>query len=398
MSATTSLAYGESPRLAFLSIALMLLTLGGFILWASQAELEEVTRGQGRVVPSSKEQVIQSLDPGILTELLVREGDVVEKGQLLLRIDPTRAEAMYRELEAKAVALAATAARLRAEAYGGKLEFPDRVKAHPEVLRREVDVYKSRIRALEESLAGLNRGIALLDREISITEPMVGRGLVSEVELLRLKRQRNDLALQAADRRNKFGADAAADLTKVEAELAQANETLIARAETFARTEIRAPMKGTVKSIKINTIGGVVQAGQDIMLIVPTEDTLVVEAYVRPADVAFLHPGQKAVVKISAYDYAIYGGLDGVVENISPDTLRDERRGGAPATDVPNEESSYYRVLVRTNQTSLRTPAGQELPIIPGMTASVEMLSGTKTVMQYLLKPVNRAAEAMRER
>ena len=157
-------------------------------------------------------------------------------------------------------------------------------------------------------------------------------------------------------------------------------------------------MKGTIKSIKVNTIGGVVQAGQDIMLIVPTEDTLVVEAYVRPADVAFLHPGQKAVVKISAYDYAIYGGLDGVVENISPDTLRDERRGGAAATDVPNEESSFYRVLVRTNQTSLRTPAGQELPIIPGMTASVEMLSGTKTVMQYLLKPVNRAAEAMRER
>ena len=398
MNGATSLDYGESPRLAFLSVVLLLLTLGGFVLWASQAELEEVTRGQGRIVPSSKEQVIQSLDPGILTELLVREGDAVEKGQLLLRIDPTRAEALYRELEAKAVALAATATRLRAEAYGGKLEFPDKVKAHPEVLRRETDVYRSRVRALDESLAGLERGIKLLDREISITEPMVGRGLVSEVELLRLKRQRNDLALQSADRRNKFSADAAADLTKVESELAQTTETLIARAETFARTEIRSPMKGTVKSIRINTIGGVVQAGQDIMLIVPTEDTLVVEAYVRPADVAFLHPGQKAVVKISAYDYAIYGGLDGVVENISPDTLRDERRGGAPATDVPNEESSFYRVLVRTSQTSLRTPAGQELPIIPGMTASVEMLSGTKTVMQYLLKPVNRAAEAMRER
>src|SRR5690606_26409910 len=261
MNGATSLDYGESPRLAFLSVVLLLLTLGGFVLWASQAELEEVTRGQGRIVPSSKEQVIQSLDPGILTELLVREGDAVEKGQLLLRIDPTRAEALYRELEAKAVALAATATRLRAEAYGGKLEFPDKVKAHPEVLRRETDVYKSRVRALDESIAGLERGIKLLDREISITEPMVGRGLVSEVELLRLKRQRNDLALQSADRRNKFSADAAADLTKVESELAQTTETLIARAETFARTEIRSPMKGTVKSIRINTIGGVVQAG-----------------------------------------------------------------------------------------------------------------------------------------
>ncbi len=398
MSSVTSLEYGESPKLAFLSVALLLLTLGGFVLWASQAVLEEVTRGQGRVVPSSKEQVIQSLDPGILTEMLVREGDAVEKDQVLLRIDPTRAEALFRELDAKTVALAASATRLRAEAYGGKLEFPASVRKHPDVMRREIEVYKSRTGALDQSLEGLKRGIELLDREIRITEPMVGRGLVSEVELLRLKRQRNDLALQATDRRNKFGADAAADLTKVESELAQASESLIARADTFARTEIRSPMKGTIKSIKVNTIGGVVQAGQDIMLIVPTEDTLIIEAYVRPADVAFLHPGQKAIVKVSAYDYAIYGGLEGVVENISPDTLRDERRGGASATDVPNEESSFYRVLVRTNQTSLRTPAGEDLPIIPGMTASVEMLSGTKTVMQYLLKPVNRAAEAMRER
>lgn len=394
---TSSFTFEESPRLAFLSIALMLLALGGFLLWASHAELEEVTRGQGRVVPSSKEQVIQSLEPGILTEMLVREGDMVEKDQVLLRIDPTRAEALYREIDAKTVALAASAARLRAEAYGGKLEFPDTVRAQPEVMQRETEAWRSRKRALEESIDGLARGIELLDREIRITEPMVGRGLVSEVELLRLKRQRNDLALQATDRRNKFSADAAADLNKVEAELAQASESLIARADIFARTEIRSPMKGTVKSIKVSTIGGVVQAGQDIMLIVPAEDTLLIEAYVRPADVAFLHPGQKAVVKVSAYDYAIYGGLEGVVESISPDTLRDERRGGV-STDVPNEESSFYRVKVRTDQTSLVTPAGQELPIIPGMTASVEMLSGTKTVMQYLLKPVNRAAEAMRER
>ncbi|MBE0593323.1 MAG: biotin/lipoyl-binding protein, partial [Gemmatimonadales bacterium] len=184
MSTTTSFEYGESPRLAFLSVILLLLVLGGFVLWASQAELEEVTRGQGRIVPSSKEQVIQSLDPGILTEMLVREGEEVEKGQVLLRIDPTRAEALYRELDAKAVSLAASASRLRAEAYGGRLEFPDTVKAHPDVMRRETDVYKSRTRALDESLAGLTRGIELLDREIRITEPMVGRGLVSEVELL----------------------------------------------------------------------------------------------------------------------------------------------------------------------------------------------------------------------
>ena len=172
----------------------------------------------------------------------------------------------------------------------------------------------------------------------------------------------------------------------------------MARADAAQRTEIRSPMKGTVKSIRVSTIGGVVQAGQEIMLIVPTEDTLVIEAYVRPADVAFIHPGQKAVVKISAYDYAIYGGLEGTVENISPDTLRDERRAATPVADVADEANSYYRVLVRTNTNALTAPNGQALPIIPGMTASVEMLTGRKTVLQYLIKPLNRASEALRER
>ena len=391
-------ALSGHPRLAFVSIALMFAVLGGFLWWAATSELEEVTRGQGRVVPSSKEQVIQSLDPGVLTEMLVREGDGVEKDQLLLRIDDTRATALLRELEAKIHALSAASARARAEAYGGRLEFPAELKASPELIRRETQAYNARKRALDESVAALRNGMKLLDREIEITEPMVGRGLVSEVELLRLKRQRNELALQVSDRQNKFGTDAAADLVKFESELSQARESLVARADTARRTEIRSPMKGTVKSIQVSTIGGVIQAGQEIMTIVPTEDTLVVEAYVRPADVAFLHPGQKAVVKISAYDYAIYGGLDGVVESISPDTLRDERRAATPVADVADAAKSYYRVLVRTNANALSAPNGQVLPIIPGMTASVEMLTGRKTVLQYLMKPLNRAGEALRER
>jgi len=394
----SALKRGERPWLVFMSIALMFAALGSFLWWAAASELEEVTRGQGRVVPSSKEQVIQSLDPGVLTEMLVREGDSVEKNQILLRIDDTRATAMLRELEAKTRALSAAAARARAEAYGGRLEFPAELKASPELIRRETQAYNARKRALDESVAALRNGMRLLDREIEITEPMVGRGLVSEVELLRLKRQHNDLALQLTDRQNKFRTEAAADLIKFEADLSQARETLVARADDARRTEIRSPMKGTVKSVRVSTIGGVVQPGQEIMLIVPTEDTLVIEAYVRPADVAFLHPGQKAVVKISAYDYAIYGGLDGTVENISPDTLRDERRAGTPVADVADEANSYYRVLVRTNSNALVAPDGKVLPIIPGMTASVEMLTGRKTVLQYLVKPLNRAGEALRER
>jgi adhesin transport system membrane fusion protein len=394
-----SVDQGENPWLAFMSVGLLALMLIVFFAWASVSELEEVTRGQGRVIPSSREQVIQSLDPGLLTELKVREGDTVEKGQLLLRIDDTRASAMFRELEAKTISLAASAARLRAEAYGGALEFPPEVlKSSREVTDRETRAFQTRTQALETSLAGLKRGMSLLDREIRITSPMVKRGLVSEVELLRLQRQRNDLALQVSDRRDEFRSNAAADLIRFESELAQARESLIARADTFERTEIHSPMKGTVKAIRVNTIGGVVSAGQEIMTIVPSEDSLFVEAFVRPADVAFLHPGQNAVVKISAYDYAIYGGLEGKVENISPDTLRDERGGNTPVADVADEANSYYRVLVKTTENALTTPNGQQLPIIPGMTASVEMLTGSKTVLQYLTKPLNRAQEALRER
>jgi len=393
-----SVGAGEKPWLAFLSVVLLAAMLATFFFWASISELEEVTRGQGRVVPSSREQVIQSLDPGILTELHVREGDTVKAGDLLLRIDDTRAAALFRELEAKTLSLAASAARLRAEAYGGEPVYPPEVLADQVIVKRENRAFKARTEALETSQAGLKRGVALLRREIAITEPMVGRGLVSEVELLRLRRQRNELSLQITDRRDKFTADAAADLIKFETELSQARESRNARADTFRRTEIVSPMNGTVKAIKINTIGGVMQAGQEIMTIVPNEDSLMIEAFVRPADVAFLHAGQSATVKVSAYDYAIYGGLAGEVINISPDTLRDERRANTPVADVADEANAYYRVLVRTKENVLTTPDGRKLPIIPGMTASVEMLTGKKTVLQYLVKPLNRAGEALRER
>ncbi len=386
------------PWLAFLSVSLLALMLGAFVLWASRAELEEVTRGNGRVIPSSKEQVIQSLETGVLTEMLVREGDRVEKDQPLLRIDDTRAAALFRELQGKVGALAAQASRLRAEAYGSALRFPPEATRNPALVRRETEAFNARRRALDEGADGLRRGIALLDREIEIIDPLVARGLVSEIEALRLKRQRNDLALQLTDRSNRYRAEAAADLNKVEAELSQTRETANARADAYRRTELRSPMKGTVKSIRVSTIGGVVSQGQELMLIVPVEDTLIIEAFIKPADVAFLQPGQKAVVKLSAYDYAVYGGLEGVVEFISPDTLRDERRGALAGAGDPEETGAFYRVLVRTNATALRGSDGRDLPILPGMTASVEMLAGRKTVLQYLLKPLNRASEGLRER
>jgi len=385
------------PWLAFASVALLAALLGAFVAWAAHAELEEVTRANGRVIPSSREQVIQSLETGVLTQMLVREGERVEKDQPLLRIDDTRAAAQFRELQSKVSALAAQAARLRAEAYGGRPEFPQEVR-NPALVRRETQAFDARRVALDEGLAALERGIALLDREIQIVEPLVSRGLVSEVEALRLNRLRNEQALQLADRRNRFKADAASELNRVESELSQAREAATARADAYRRTELRSPMRGTVKSIRVSTIGGVVQQGQELMLIVPIEDSLVIEAFVRPADVAFLRPGQAAVVKLSAYDYAIYGGLDGTVEFISPDTLRDDRRGALAAAADPDETGAFYRVLVRTRANSLRGPDGAELPILPGMVASVEMLAGRKTVLQYLLKPLARASDGLRER
>jgi adhesin transport system membrane fusion protein len=388
----------RNPWPAFLTVLLLVSLLAAFVAWAAHAELEEVTRGNGRVIPSSKEQLIQSLEGGVLTGVLVREGDRVEKGQLLLRIDDTRASALYRELQAKIAALAAQAARLRAEAYGSALEFPPEVRATPTLVRRETEAFNARRRSLDEGVEALERGVALLEREIEIVDPMVARGLVSEVEALRLKRQRNDLLLQIADRRNRYRAEAAADLNRVESELSQTRETAIARADAYARTELRSPMRGTVKSVRVTTIGGVVQPGQELMQIVPIDDTLVVEAYVKPADVAFLRPGQSAVVKLSAYDYAIYGGLEGTVEFISPDTLRDERRSTLQGAFDPEESGAFYRVTVRTRETALRSPAGEALPILPGMTATVEMLAGRKTVLQYLLKPLTRASEGLRER
>ena len=391
---------GPAPRrpwLAFMSVTLLAGLLGAFLFWAAHAELEEVTRGNGRVIPSSKEQVIQSIETGVLSQMLVREGDRVEKDQPLLRIDDTRASALYRELQGKVAALAAQAARLRAEAYGSALQFPPEARL-PALVRRETDAFEARRRALDEGVEALRRGIVLLDREIEIVEPLVARGLVSEIEALRLKRLRNDQSLQLADRTNRYRAEAAGELNKVEAELAQTRETAMARGDAFKRTELRSPMKGTVKSIRVNTLGGVVQQGQELMLIVPIEDTLVVEAFVKPADVAFLRPGQAAVVKLSAYDYAIYGGLAGTVEFISPDTLRDERRGSlAGATDA-EETGAFYRVLVRTPANGPAGPDGKPLPILPGMTATVEFLAGRKTVLQYLLKPLNRAGQALRER
>ncbi|MDO4248448.1 MAG: HlyD family type I secretion periplasmic adaptor subunit [Neisseria sp.] len=377
----------------FWVIVLFAVFLVVFVIWAYNSPLEEVSRGQGNVIPSSREQVIQSLDPGIITEMKVKEGDVVEKGQVLLKLDDTRSSAVLRESEAKVANLEAMVARLRAEAYGTQLTFPKGISE--ELVKREQAAYAARRRSVIEAVRDLANSKASLDREISITAPMVKQGVVSEVELLRMQRQSHDLALQMAERRNKYAEEANNQLVQSESELAQAKENMAMRADPVDRSLVRAPMRGIVKDIKINTVGGVVNAGQDIMTIVPLDDKLLVEAYINPRDVAFIHPGLPAVVKISAYDYAIYGGLDGKVTLISPDTMSNQARTDQLKLD-PNQV--YYRILVQTDGNSLKDKNGKAMPIIPGMIATVDVKTGEKTVFQYLIKPITRMKQALQER
>jgi adhesin transport system membrane fusion protein len=377
----------------FWTISLIFLFLLIFIIWSYNSTVEEVTRGQGSVIPTSREQILQSLDPGTIKEMLVKEGDVVEKDQILLRLDDTRSSAILRESEAKVANLKAMAARLRAESYGTSIQFPEGIS--DDLQRRERAAFEARRRAVDEAISGLKNSKSMLDREISITAPMVAEGVMSEVELLRMRRQSSDLALQIDEKRNQYAADANNELVRIESELAQAKENMAMRADPVDRSLIRAPLRGIVKNIKINTVGGVVQAGQDIMEIVPLNDKLLVEAYIRPQDVAFVRPGLSAIVKITAYDYALYGGLEGKVTLISPDTLRDKAR---PSELNLNPDEAYYRILVETTKNSLMDKNGKVMPIIPGMIASVDVKTGEKTIFQYLIKPITRMKQALQER
>lgn len=383
----------EKHHKSFAVIILFFFLLVVFVTWSYFSTLEEVTRGQGSIIPSSREQIVQSLDPGIISEMKVKEGDIVEKDQVLLTLDDTRSSAILRESEAKVQNLEAVVSRLQAEAYGIPLRFPEGVSS--QVREREQAAYNARRRAMLDTVEGLSRSKALLDREISIVQPMVKRGVMSEVELLRMQRQSADIAQQITERRNRYAADANNELVQAESELAQARENMAMRADPVERAQIKAPLRGVVKNIRINTVGGVVQAGQDILEIVPLDDTLIVQAYISPKDVAFIRTGQEALIKISAYDYAIYGGLEGRVILISPDTLQDERR---PSELKLNPDQAYYRVLVETSGSYITDKAGNRLDISPGMTAQVDIKTGEKTIFQYLIKPITRMKQALQER
>lgn len=376
-----------------------LLALGfiGALIWAANFSLDEITQGNGKVIPSSREQVIQSLDPGVLTELYVKEGDEVRKDQILLRIDDARSGPLYRESYEKLLALVAQAARLKAEAYGTALEFPYEVQDFPTLIRREENAYLARKQALDEQIEAMKQSLDALNREIALIKPLVGQGVISQVELLRLNRQQSDMHASIAERRNRYLTEANNELVRVEADLAQVRENTMARKDAFTRTVIRSPMNGVVKNVQMTTIGAVIQPGQSIMEIVPLDDELLVEGYVKPSEVSYLHPGLPVMVKLTAFDFNRYGGLEGVLEHVSPDTMKDENKNRKPGTNPVDLEEGFYRILVRITDKNLERN-GRTLTVVPGMTATIEIKTGQKTILTYLFRPLQAVSEALRER
>ncbi|BCA95705.1 HlyD family type I secretion periplasmic adaptor subunit [Legionella antarctica] len=352
------------------------------IMWANYAILDEVTSGQGKVIPSSEIQVIQNLEGGIIKNIFVKEGEIVKKNQILMQIDNTRFMSSYYESERKKDALQLEIIRINAEMTKTNPVFPDEIqKAQPDLVKDQLSLYESRMRELNQLQISLN----LAQKELDMTRPLLKTGSVSPVEVIRLDRAVNEIKGNI----DKFNSDELDKLNKARGELYALIEANKADKDRLTRTTVRSPVYGIIKQIKTTTLGGVLQPGNDIVEIVPLDDSLLIEAKIRPADIGFIHPGQKAMVKITAYDFSIYGGLEGSVEQISADTIIDE-------TDKKNE--SFYMIRVRTTKNHLGTDK-KPLPIIPGMLATVDILTGEKSVLAYILKPILKAKQsALRER
>ena len=411
----------QEPLRAKILLKTVLISLVLFILWTAVATVDEITKGEGKVIPSSQIQVLQSLDGGIVAEINVKEGQVVESGQVLLRVDPTRFESSVRESRSQYLALKAKVARLRALAEG--LPFvppPEVVEESPKTIEDEKRLYETARSNLDAQVAiarqqllqrqqeltevrakkeQATQAFDLTAKELAVTKPLVSTGAVSEVEILRLERDlarfRGERDMASAQILRSQAAVAEGTRKIEEVELNARNETRRELAESVAKlnafaegsvaledkvkhASVRSPVKGTVKRLMINTVGGVVQPGRDLVEVVPLDDALILEAKVAPKDIAFLHPGQSAIVKFTAYDFAIYGGLEAKLEHIGADSITDEKG------------NTFFLVRVRTGKSSL----GANLPVIPGMVAQVDIITGKKSILKYLLKPVLRAKQS----
>lgn len=371
--------------LLLVAAAAFLLTL---MIWAEIAVIEEQIRATGTVIVSSRSQVVQSVDGGSLKVLHVKEGQQVQAGDLIAELDPVRLQASTDEITAKMIGLQATIERLTAEVTEQPLQFSKAILAYPNILSSQSVLYDKRRRAQQEELTAISKSGDLAQQELDLMLKLASAGDASQSEVLKAQRQVNDLRAQQANKHNGFRQDAQLELAKVQSELAQTEQVYAQRHEALTSTQLRAPMSGIVKNVRYTTLGAVLKAGDELLQIVPSDDALIIEARVKPSDVAFLRHGLRANVKLDAYDYTLYGALKGEVIYISPDTLEE---------DLKRDEKPYYRVHIRTDS---NVPNGQKaLEVRPGMTASVEIITGSRTIANFVLKPLRRTVdEALHER
>lgn len=432
LSDSNAALFESPPLLGSMIIRGFLAFILVFFIWAYFAEIDEITVGEGKIIPSSQVQVIQNLEGGIVSAIPVKVGDLVKKDQIVMKLDPTRFSSSMGETQAKRDALLAKVARLEAESTGKAFVAPaDLLKSNPQLVNEERTLMISRQQELDTAMLvlrqqadqraqessemkaryqQLQQSHDIVDQELKISKPMAAQGVMSAVEILRLERQLSDVKGQmdaarlaiprleqaAAEARSKitasiakFRSDAAADLNLARAELAGTSAVSMAVQDRLERTDVRSPVTGVIKQLKVTTVGGVIQPGMELMQIVPLEDNLLVETKIRPSDVGFITPGQEATVKITAYDFSIYGGLEAQVENITADTI---------VVEKDDRSDSFYIVRVRTKSTKF-SGTKKQLPIMPGMVASVHIRTGKKTILNYLLKPIIKARyEAMREK
>jgi adhesin transport system membrane fusion protein len=401
----------NTPRTArmLLFASLGIIVVG--IVWANFAILDEVKRGNGRVIPSRQTQVVQTLEGGIVSNIMVREGDIVSQGQNLMRIDDTKFASEFGEVRERRAAMAARVARLEAEAQGQtKVVFPAELsQLAPGAVAAESSVFETRARKLAQDvdvLAQQEKRLAdtlnILNEELRLQRPLYQQKIIPEIEWLRSTRQAAEMAGQLAEVQSRitnaraaFRSQADEDLAKSRGDLAALDENIKSAQDRVRRTELKAPVYGIINKLNVTTVGAVVQPGANVMDIVPLDDTLLVEGRIRPQDIAFIRPDQPAVVKITAYDPSVYGSLKGKVERISADTILDDK---GDKTDPQQRQETFYRVIVRTDKNFLGS-AEHPLPIIPGMVTTVEILTGEKSVLDYMIKPARMLRdEALRER
>jgi multidrug efflux pump subunit AcrA (membrane-fusion protein) len=361
-----------------------------FLIWASWATLDQISHAQGQVIATAKTQEIQAATDGVVEKIFVKEGQHVKKGEKLVVLEKNKAQAAYDDSKAKVAALKATLARLQAEVYDKPLVFPEEVKRYPEFISNQTELFKRRQQALNDETSALKESLSLAQEELSNNLPLLESGDIGSSEIIRLKRQVSDLKGQISNKRNKYFQDSQAEMTKAEEELSTKEQELADRKVTLEWTDIMSPMDAIVKNILITTKGARVRPGDIIMELVPFGDRLIIEAKLPTTDVSFVKKGQRVAVKLDAYDYSIYGIFDGTVEYISPDTLVEK---------TPQGDKYYFRVKIVLDETKLIAKNGKEIEVTPGMTTQVDIITGERTVWQYLTKPITKTlSEAFHER